>query len=67
MDHRLIFLVINVFFIKINGAPSPESTNSTDLIIDEAPVKYDGAQLWRVQFDDIEARNAVINLQRKFG
>ncbi|KAL1401801.1 hypothetical protein pipiens_001010, partial [Culex pipiens pipiens] len=31
------------------------------------PVKYDGAQLWRVDYDDQDKRNAVAELQDKFG
>ncbi|XP_001850988.2 carboxypeptidase B [Culex quinquefasciatus] len=30
------------------------------------PVKYDGAQLWRVDYDDQDKRNAVAELQDKF-
>ncbi|XP_055585997.1 carboxypeptidase B-like [Uranotaenia lowii] len=32
----------------------------------EQPVKYDGAQLWRIDYDDQEKKNAIAELQDKF-
>lgn len=40
------------------------STNDNDL---DAPVKYHGAQLWRIPFDRLQERNAVADLQNRFG
>lgn len=33
----------------------------------EAPVKYDGAQLWRIGYKDQLNKNAVAELQNQFG
>lgn len=33
----------------------------------ESPVRYDGAQLWSVNFDDIESKQVVISLKQNFG
>lgn len=58
------------------GAPSaPDETaavaaNFTEYLFDytaEVPVKYDGAQLWRVDFGDDQTKEVVINLQNDFG
>lgn len=38
-----------------------------NLLDDELPVSYDGAQLWRIDFDDQHERNAVADLQHNFG
>lgn len=44
-----------------------ENHGNKNLIVDEEPVKYDGAQLWRIQFDDVHDKNAVAELQHNFG
>lgn len=41
--------------------------SATSAATADAPVKYDGAQLWRVPFDALPERNAVADLQNSFG
>lgn len=55
----------------ISAAPPPAAAVSDvsthpELDADE-PVKYDGAQLWRIPFDRLQERNAVADLQNTFG
>lgn len=49
------------------AAPSeaiPEDVSNQEQIV---PVKYDGAQLWRIDYDDQKKKNAVADLQNKYG
>lgn len=48
-------------------APPPLSDTDANDADDQQPVKYDGAQLWRVPFDRLQERNAVADLQNTFG
>lgn len=41
-----------------------ENVNQLD---DDEPVRYDGAQVWRLGFTDIRDKNAVSDLQHNFG
>lgn len=41
-----------------------ENVNQLD---DDEPVRYDGAQVWRLGFTDIREKNAVSDLQHNFG
>lgn len=36
-------------------------------IVQDDPVKYDGAQLWNIPFEDETTRNTIIGLQDDFG
>lgn len=53
------FLLI---LLRIESAPSADEIE----LIDE-PVRYDGAQLWKVDFDYEQAKQTVFELQRSFG
>lgn len=44
--------------------PSNLADNTND---DDAPVKYDGAQLWRIPIDKEDSRQIVSELQKNFG
>lgn len=48
-----------------NGAATPEDAAKQET--SQAPVKYDGAQLWRIQYKDQLNKNAVAELQNQFG
>lgn len=41
-----------------------ENVNKLD---DDEPVRYDGAQVWRMGFTDAHEKNAVSDLQHSFG
>lgn len=42
----------------------PEDAAKEEQIV---PVKYNGAQLWRIDYDDQKKKNAVADLQNKYG
>lgn len=44
--------------------PSNLADNTND---DDAPVKYDGAQLWRIPIDKENSKQIVSDLQENFG
>lgn len=44
--------------------PSNLADNASD---DDAPVKYDGAQLWRIPIDKEDSKQIVSELQENFG
>lgn len=41
--------------------------NLTALIEPEVPVRYDGAQLWSVNFQDDRTKRIVVDLKKRFG
>lgn len=54
----------------IDAVPADVNTESA-VVFDKdrtgnEPVKYDGAQLWRIAYRDQEAKNAVTELQKQF-
>lgn len=75
LQHRVTIavtaLVLAVACVVIHAAPPPQPPHSdnsdADSADDEQPIKYDGAQLWRVPFDRLQERNAVADLQNSFG
>lgn len=79
-NYQTIFLLSAVYIINVLAAPNDlfvnninstanviklDSTNSTDET--DLPVKYNGAQLWRVGFHTETQRNAVADLETNFG
>lgn len=52
---------------------APRSLNANDLrnlsaaIESEAPTRYDGAQLWSVEFNDDKTKRIVVDLKHKYG
>lgn len=66
----VIFVVCNLFLLS-NVAPKSldaiELRNLSEIIDNEKPVRYDGAQLWSVEFSDDRSKQIVIDLKRSFG
>lgn len=52
------FVVLIALIAVVSAAPAAD---------DRLPVKYDGAQLWRIPYDLLPERNAVAELQNSFG
>lgn len=82
MRNEILFLIVGFisFVSVVYCAPSDsnsvvvdgnhsnlESFGSDAETDDNEPVKYDGAQLWRIPFDNQDKRNAVAELQNNFG
>lgn len=65
----LIALVNQVFWM--DGAPNAlDSTiriNLNESIVAVNPVRYDGAQLWKVDFNDDRTKTIVVELKRAYG
>lgn len=56
---------------EVIDALTPESQTEPALALDQdragtEPIKYDGAQLWRINYSDQLYRNAVSELQKQF-
>lgn len=75
MSVRLIFFGFCVVWASaVIGAPSSDAINDaetlknlTELALELAPVRYNGAQLWRVNYDDENSKKIVSDLQKQFG
>lgn len=75
MRIRLIFFGLCVVWASaVIGAPSIDGvsdaeslTNLTETTLQEEPVRYNGAQLWRVNYDDENSKKIVSDLQQLFG
>lgn len=66
----VLFLSLFLLNICVYAAPAIENSslqNVTELSSTEIAIRYDGAQLWRVDFDHDVAKQSVFALQRKFG
>lgn len=53
-----------------NGTEAEDILDSNDeqIVIEKLKqVKYDGAQLWRIPFEQQQQKNAVAELQKSFG
>lgn len=65
-----IFAIFNLFLL-IEAAPRTldaiEIRNLSTIADIDAPVRYDGAQLWSVRFDDDQTKRVVVSLKRNFG
>lgn len=65
-----IFAVFNIFLL-IEAAPraldATDLRNLSAIANIETPVRYDGAQLWSVNFSDEQTKRIVISLKRNFG
>lgn len=65
-----IFAVFNLFLL-IEAAPRSldvtELRNLSAIANIEIPVRYDGAQLWSVNFSNEQTKRVVISLKRNFG
>lgn len=65
-----LFAIFNVF-LSIEAAPKAldaTALKNLSAIADiETPVRYDGAQLWSVDFSDEQSKIVVITLKRVFG
>lgn len=60
----------NCDVIVVDAVP-PEVNTEPAVVVDKdragnEPVKYDGAQLWRIGYSDQEHKNAVTELQKQF-
>lgn len=72
MIKLVLFSGLLLASLGVNAAPSIDGDaaplqNLTELAGPEPVVKYDGAQLWRVDFDHAVAKQAVFELQRIYG
>lgn len=73
MKSLIIFLVVALYnqALWIDGAPNAlDSTlfkNLSETIEADKPVRYDGAQLWNVDFNDDRTKNIVVELKRTYG
>lgn len=67
----LLFSTLNVFVLSYAAPSQPlesiELKNLTELLEPEQPIRYDGAQLWSVEFSDDRTRRVVVGLKRDFG
>lgn len=66
----VIFVVFNLFLLSNAAAKSLDATelrNLSEIIANETPVRYDGAQLWSVEFSDERSKQIVIDLKRSYG
>lgn len=67
----IAFLAIFELVFFLEAAPrslDAEQIGNLSTIADlEPPVRYDGAQLWSVDFSDDHAKLVVINLKKNFG
>lgn len=57
----------DVLVINAGNITEPEAPESGDEDLVDEPVTYNGAQLWRIPFDDQVKKNAVAELQNTFG
>lgn len=68
----VLFAVLHLFTLN-KAAPSTSldssqlPTNLTELYEPEVPVRYDGAQLWAVDFSDDRTKRIVVGLKKDFG
>lgn len=61
----------DVIDAEVIDAVPPEVSTEPAVVFDKdrtgnEPIKYDGAQLWRIAYSDQEYRNAVSELQKQF-
>lgn len=67
----IAFLAIFELVLFIGAAPrslDAEQIGNLSAIADiEQPVRYDGAQLWSVDFSDDRTKLVVVNLKKNFG
>lgn len=65
-----IFVVFNLFLLS-EAAPRSFDANTFENLSAianvDTPVRYDGAQLWSVNFSDDRTKFIVIGLKRNFG
>lgn len=70
-SYSIAILAIFNLFLLIEAAPRTldaiELKNLSTVADIEAPVRYDGAQLWSVSFADDQTKRVVIGLKRNFG
>uniref|UniRef100_A0A182NVG9 Peptidase M14 domain-containing protein n=1 Tax=Anopheles dirus TaxID=7168 RepID=A0A182NVG9_9DIPT len=73
MPHSYFTRLASVSFLLLlllpsaPGSPTATETGSSETRATTAqPVKYDGAQLWRIAYDDQPKKNAVAELQDRF-
>lgn len=57
----VMFIALNLFTLN-SGAPASFGSSGS-----EVPVRYDGAQLWAVDFADDSAKRFVAGLPNDFG
>lgn len=60
-----LFIILSCVLSAVICVPSNVADNAN--IDDDAPVKYDGAQLWRIQLDKENSKQIVSELQENFG
>ena len=51
----------------INGRDHQKNLDNVNQLDDDEPVRYDGAQVWRLGFTGVREKNAVADLQHNFG
>lgn len=60
-----IRLISCIFFVFVGGwvdaQPLDNTTNSME------PVRYDGAQLWRIDYTNEKSKEIIAHLQKLFG
>lgn len=66
----LVFILYNQA-LWIDGASNALDTtlfkNLNESLDADKPVRYDGAQLWNVDFNDDRTKNIVVELKRTYG
>lgn len=73
MDKCWLIAIFAVFNLVVLIEAAPRSLDADQIknlsaIADvETPVRYDGAQLWSVNFVDVQTKLVVINLKKNFG
>lgn len=67
----IAFLAIFELVLFLEAAPrsldAEEIGNLSAIVAIEQPVRYDGAQLWSVDFSNDHAKLVVVNLKKNFG
>lgn len=65
-----VFVMFNLI-LTIEAAPrvlgADELKNLSAIANIDTPIRYDGAQLWSVNFADDRAKAVVVSLKRNFG
>jgi len=65
---KLIFIIVFCNCLIINVLPTSEINNEKNCHDDNlTPIKYDGAQLWRVSYADQNEKNIVAKIQELYG
>lgn len=69
MEIRPIILGLCVLWASVAGAPSNDGIGDAESFknLTETIIRYDGAQLWRVDYGNEISKEVVSDLLRQFG